>query len=300
MADTARRAAAVGLALAASLALAPLACTRVSETGQPGAGEASGGPDGSDPESAQFPPGAQLETVEMLKADMATVRHPSDGGGRAWLDAPPDEPVRATVGTPGRFPLLFEVGPHGIAEGGMIFLQVSPFWGWSTPQNLDPELPGYTHVSTDAEGVSLLPTTLDQQLLGIEVRGRALQPGERVRVVYGAGSGAAFADSFAERGSRFWFAVDGDGDGVRRIVEDSPAVDVAPGAAAQLAITLTSVARPGEMVRLSVAVLDAWGNAGPPVAGDVTLEAASDRQLPARKRSRRRHPTLVSPSSFER
>ncbi len=261
---------ALGRALMVALALALLACTRASEPERPEASEAGEAPD---PGTPQLPPGAQLEMVEMLKADLDTPRHPSDGGGRAWLESPPDDPVRATVGTGGRFPLVFEVGPHGIAEGGMIFLQVSPFWGWSTPQDIDPEAPGYTRVSTDAQGVSLVPITLDQQLMGIEVRGRALEPGERVRIVYGAGPRGAFADNFAERGSRFWFAVDGDGDGVRQTLADSPAVDVAPGPPAQLAITLPSVARPGEQVRLALAVLDAWGSAGPALAGEVALEA---------------------------
>ena len=209
----------------------------------------------------------------MLRADLGTPRHPSDGGGRAWLEAPPDAPVRAAVGSSGRFPLWFEVGPHGIAEAGMIFLQISPFWGWSTPQTFDPDSPGYTEVSTDAEGVSLVASTLDEQLLGIEVQGRDLRPGERVRVVYGAGSDGAYADSFAERGSQFWFAVDGDGDGVRSVLADSPTVDVAAGPAARLAITLPSVVRPGEAARLTVALLDPWGSAGVEWAGEVQLEA---------------------------
>ena len=41
----------------------------------------------------------------------------------------------------------------------------------------------------------------------------------------------AQVDRFAERGERFWFHVDGDGDGVRGIVMDSPSVDVLPGPA---------------------------------------------------------------------
>ena len=48
--------------------------------------------------------------------------------------------------------------------------------------------------------------------------------------------------------SRFWFAVDGDGDGIRGMLADSPGVDVLAGAPAQLRVTLPSVARPGERV----------------------------------------------------
>ena len=56
--------------------------------------------------------------------------------------------------------------------------------------------------------------------------GRALAPGERVQLTYGAGTWGATADTFAERDSRFYIAVDGDGDGRRTFLRDSPGVDV--------------------------------------------------------------------------
>jgi len=158
----------------------------------------------------------------------------------------------------------------------MVFLQVSPFWGWSTPQVERDDAPGFTRVSTEAEGVLLEPATIDQQLLGIRVSGRALAPGERVRIEYGAGAAAARVDPYAERGSRFWIAVDGDGDGVRKLLDDSPGVDVVAGPPAQVVLTAPSVVRPGETATLRVAVLDAMGNAGTAFAGDVSLSAVGD------------------------
>ena len=68
-------------------------------------------------------------------------------------------------------------------------------------------------------------------LLPIEIGGRALRGGEQIEIVYGAGSRKALVDRFAERGERFWFHVDGDGDGVRGVVMDSPSFDVLPGPA---------------------------------------------------------------------
>ncbi len=211
------------------------------------------------------------DMAESLRADLAAERHPSDGGGRAWLEADGDAPPTATVSTPGRWVIHYEVGPRGIAEGGMIFLQVSPFWGWTTPQTAYPTAVGYTEVSTTAEGVALETETLDRQLLGITVGGRALEAGERVRMVYGAGPAGAVADRFAERDSRFWIAVDGDGDGIRQLLADSPGVEVLPGPPARLLLILPSTARPGESVRLTIAVVDGFGNAGIPIAGEVRL-----------------------------
>jgi hypothetical protein len=88
----------------------------------------------ADPNGAEgYPPGAIPEIVEDLRESLATTPHPSDGGGRAWLEQMPGDPEFAIAGAPGRFTLIYEVGPEGIAVDGMIYFQVSPFWEWSTP-----------------------------------------------------------------------------------------------------------------------------------------------------------------------
>ena len=215
-------------------------------------------------------PGARPDIVAALRADAAAPRHTSDGGGRAFVEKGSS---RVRAGGSGTWTLVYEAGPAGIAVGGMLFLQVSPFWGWSTPQVEEPAAPGYTEVSTDAASVSLQAETLDQQLLGIRIGGRALVAGERVRIVYGAGPSGARADAHAERGSRFWIAVDGDGDGIRGLLADSPVVDVVAGPPERMVLTVPSVVRPHETPPLNLAVVDAMGNEGPVVEGDVSLVA---------------------------
>ncbi|HKJ23925.1 MAG TPA: DUF3604 domain-containing protein, partial [Myxococcota bacterium] len=221
---------------------------------------------------------ARRELVDALRSDATNVRDPSDGGGRAWLEA--GGPARAS--TPGRWTILYEAGPRGVAVGGRILLQVSPFWHWSTPQTRDPLAPGFTTVEALADGVELTADTLDQQLLGIEVGGRALAEGERVRIVYGAGELGARADRYAEHESHFFVAVDGDGDGVREWLRDSPAVDVAAGPAARLLVHLPAVARPGEEVFATLAVVDSAGSAGVDFAGEIAFgDHAESVHLPA-------------------
>ncbi len=222
-------------------------------------------------------PNAQPEIVQALRDDLTRPRHPSDGGGRAWVDAMPGH---LGAGDSGLWTLVYEAGPEGVAVGGMVFLQVSPFWGWSTPQVEAEDAPGYTAVSTEAEGVVLEAETLGQQLLGIRIGGRPLARGEQVRIVYGAGPQGARADRYAERESRFWVAVDGDGDGVRRLLPDSPAVEVGPGPPARMVLTLPSVARPGEVLPLTLVALDAAGNAWTDVVGDVALVSTGGASVP--------------------
>ena len=189
-------------------------------------------------------PSARPDILETLREDLATQRHPADGGGLAWLQPDPEGRDQVAAGEFGRWNLVYEAGALGIAENGMLFLQVSPFWGWSTPQAVDDQQPGFTEVTTERSDIILEPYTLDQQLLGIRISGRALTAGERIKVVYGAGKIGARADRYAERESRFWFSVDGNGDGIRRLVGDSPRTPVQAGPPRRLWLTLPSTAPP--------------------------------------------------------
>ena len=216
---------------------------------------------------ATHPPTARMDIVRALKEDLDARRHPADGGGSAWLEDSAAEPVQ--VSTPGRWTIVYEAGPLGIAVGGALFVQPSPFWGWSSPHVVAPNDFGFTELGTDAPGVQLEPKSLANDLLAVEIAGRALAPGERIRLTYGAGPRGAIADRYAERGSRLWLAVDGDGDGVRALVPDSPRLDVRAGPPARLQLVLPTTARPGAEVRVVVAVLDATGSTGVDVSGAV-------------------------------
>ena len=254
------------LATAAALALAPAAgCERDGETRE--TGETGGTGETAAPTPAPVArhlgsPGARPEIVAMLRESDAAAYHVSDGGGRAWLERGPDQPPATVHDHRDRFRLVYEVGPHGVASGGAIHLQVSPFWGWSTPQVEHREAPGFTEVRAVPADIGFRAETLDEGLLAMAITGRPLVAGDRLEIVYGAGPAGAATDHYAERRSRFWFAVDGDGDGSRRFLSDSPWIEVLPSEATELVVNLPSVARPGETVPVRVAALDAVQNTG--------------------------------------
>jgi hypothetical protein len=250
-----------------------------------GAWAAACGGDEPSPATRPAPVGApstaKVETWRLLEEARHAPLHASDGGGRAWLEGEGESAVVA--GETGRWTLVYEAGPLGIAEGGALYLQVSPFWGWSSPQVVREDALGFTRVTTDAAEVRFEVATVGEQLLEAKLRGRALREGERVRVEYGAGPAGARADAYAERGSRLWIAVDGDGDGVRKLLADSPGVDVLPGPPAMLVLSVPSTARPGESASLHVALLDARGNAGCEVDAVVELlDPPAALELPQR------------------
>ncbi|MDA8019418.1 MAG: DUF3604 domain-containing protein [Thermoanaerobaculia bacterium] len=224
-------------------------------------------------ESAESP-GREMrgDIVDALRADLQAERHPADGGGRAWIEPTQNRGEIVQASDLARWTVHFEAGRHGVAQGGTVFLQISPFWGWSTPQAESPAAPGYTEVR-GPEGVELDVRTLDQQLLGVTLRSGRLDEGDRLIFRYGAGVAGARADRFAERGERFWIAVDGDGDGVRDLLRDVPRIDVAPGPPARLVAVLPSTRRPGQTARLTLAVLDARGSAWTDFTGTLTLAA---------------------------
>jgi len=230
-------------------------------------------------EEEPLPPTAQPEIPAMLRADLEALADPADGKGSAWL-VPSGSDVPAVASQAGRWEIVFEAAESGIGVGGAVYLQISPFWGWSTPQVVAPQAVGFTEVTASADGVELEVATLDEQLLRIVVGGRPLAGGERIRIVYGAGPAGARADRFAESHSRLWIAVDGDGDGRRVLLGDSPSVPVVAGDAARLVLHLPSTARRGQRVELTAAVLDASGNAGPAGVGEMNLQIAVDGAVP--------------------
>ncbi len=225
---------------------------------------------------------AMLESVE-------SVPTAADQGGSVeflW-DGERDAAGVPTVARESNHAYAFEVtiGPEGIVTGGSLYLQISPFWEWTTPQAEVESMAGYTTAETDGEGVELSASTVDRQLIEFRVGGAPLPGGSTVRLTYGAGpqnKGDARSDRFAELAPAFYFAIDGDGDGRRRILPDPPLLRVAPGPPAQVIATLTSTARVGETVRLNLAVLDVAGNSGPEFDGIVELTSTPEGlEIPA-------------------
>lgn len=221
-------------------------------------------------------PDARVSTHRMLEADLQTEFDPADGGGEVELvrAEPLGGPGPLVAGQPARIELRYTAGPLGVAEGGTIFLQPSPFWDWSSPQTEWPDAPGYTEITTQAAGVELVRGPPLEGMVAVTIAGRALAAGEQLAIVYGAGESGALVDRYAEREAEISVAVDGNGDGDRRLVGQGARVDVVAGPPARLVLLGPTVVRPGERFSVDAHVLDAMGSAGLRTSGRLVFEAA--------------------------
>ncbi len=218
---------------------------------------------------------AKFESLKYVLDKANEAWHPSDGGGRAWIESIEDHagaPLIPQAGGLARIRLTYEAGPLGIANGGALYFKVSSYWGWDLPQNIESDAPGYTEVRCAAEGIELELEWWRSETLEIKISGRGLEAGEKIELIYGAGAALARLDSFAEAQARLWFLVDGDGDQVSKRIADSPGMDIGPGDPAKLVVVMPSSARPGDEIQLTLSVLDHEGNTGVAFEGRVSLK----------------------------
>jgi hypothetical protein len=106
-----------------------------------------------------------------------------------------------------------------VVEGGGVFLQPSPFWGWDTPQTTFRDEPGFTTVKTDAEGVRLRAETVAPLLLAIHIEGRALESGERIDTRESVLAALRARRVYATNGPRILLRIRLDGDEMGSILE---------------------------------------------------------------------------------
>jgi hypothetical protein len=214
--------------------------------------------------------------VDSTTPDTAAAQpSPRDGKGTAVVHPSAPVPARSR----GTWTFTFTVGEGGIPRGGGVAFQVSPFWGWSQPHNLDEDVAGFCTVSAVSAAAQLEVTcnTSRYYLLASVQEGR-LESGETITVTYGDTQGgahpgaAARVDSYAERYQEFLFKTDGDGDGMYAEIPAQPRLAVVARKAVRLWVTAPSLVSPGERFEISVAALDGMGNRAEDYAGDVSLD----------------------------
>ncbi len=169
-----------------------------------------------------------------------------DGEGKARVL----EPERIVAGSRLRVAIEFTAGPSGIPVGGGIMMGLHHAAMWETVQTTAPAEPGYATVEREGEGgfdvtwhewapkgtfkdetPSGRSDHIHHQVLKAVVTGPALEPGESVRFVFGAGEGRIRAPVSVDPDHPFHLSSDVDGDGVYLGIAEHiyiPIVDAGP------------------------------------------------------------------------
>ena len=221
-------------------------------------------------------PNAKTEAHYGSLAERELVTSPADGGGRAWLEAVqaidsdsggsdwrrgegPGEGARAIVlvSSAQRIEVVFEVGPLGIDEGGLLFIMAEPFWSWSEAQVVDPNALGFATAKAQRGDVDLIPLADGATF---KVDGRALEPNERIDFVLGAGPRGIVVDEYADSASEILIAVDADGDGTRGWIKESAELDISARTGSAIIALGPAEVAPGDPIEVIISIVDARGN----------------------------------------
>ena len=200
-----------------------------------------------------------------------------DGKGKAVVI--PDSDV--VVSSPGTWKIVYTAGQEGIAKGGGVAFHISPFWGWTAPQNYSPEAPGYVTGSCSNRDVEL-EIVPNQRLKYVIARpvNRPLVLGDTITLVYGdtqngKNPGAfARADKYAEQEERFFIKTDSDGDGHFFAIEHQPSINILPASASYFIVTAPSIVVENIPFPVTIAAVDRNDNRVTTYAGKPSITSS--------------------------
>jgi hypothetical protein len=206
---------------------------------------------------------------------------PLDGKGAARVI--PNDPV--AVNTYGTWEVVYSVGKGGIAAGGGIAVHISPYWGWTQPQNKNPDYPGYTTVSTSNQKAALDIVIGSPHYIVVRTKDTPLTLNDTITITYGDTGGGkhpagrARCDRYAEEGEEFFIKVDGDGDGHFYPIADQPRITILNGHADALVITAPSIVEQDTTFTVTVAAVDPADNWARNYRGTVDLSSSSPEAI---------------------
>jgi len=206
---------------------------------------------------------------------------PSKADGRGTVRVKPDV---FKVSSPVTIEYEFTVASTGIAVGGGVTMSVSRFWFWTPAQTRWPDQPGYTTVKCSRNDVKLeVAADVANSVLVVRVAGdKPLAAADTLTIVYGDTQGGQHptargrSDRYAERGERFFFKVDGDGDGFFVPLENQAMFRVEAKEAGRLLAYAPAQATTGEPFEITIATVDQTYNRVESFVGTVNIEPVGD------------------------
>lgn len=229
--------------------------------------------------AGQVPPDEPPPKPRVILPDESAIQpSPQDGKGTVAV-SPTHVPVRRPV----TMTLTYTAASSGIDVGGGVACHVSQFWGWTPPQINSPSQGGYVTVTCSDPDVGL-EVTCDRANLIIVARvtGQPLRGGQTITMVYGDTSNgrhptaAGMSDRYSERDERFFFKVDGDGDGFFVPLDAQAYFRVVADYPTRLFMLGPPRVPVGEEFELTLAALDPANNLVESFTGPVELTVEGD------------------------
>lgn len=236
-----------------------------------------------EPEGIEPVAWAKVELDRDLRRDLEAPRSASDGKGSFVLMGRNGiSPFQH--GASAGYTFAYTAGPLGVETGGSIWFMVSPFWGWSPPQLRRPNRAGLTRLMTKPDDVRIHLDVPMPHMLRFTVTEGRLDAGESIEFHYGAGTMKAAVDRFAEASTVFRAAVDGDGDGVRKVLERGIDEEIIGGSTQKLVLTAPSVLRVDEVSSMTLGFVDRAGNRATSDFGRIEITAPDGLGVPKKVR----------------
>ncbi len=194
-------------------------------------------------------------TAEIEKAPL---KSSSDGLGSA-LVAPSKDIKASTLHT---WTITYTAAEEGIAAGGGVVFHISPFWGWTPPQDRNPERPGFISLKCSNKSKKLeIEVNSRNNYVVVRLIEQPLRHNEQITLIYGDtqkkfDTAKARSDTYAENKERFFIKVDGDGDGFFTPIKNHPEINILSRPAKKFNVTAPSYIEPGETFIVTAAALD--------------------------------------------
>lgn len=203
----------------------------------------------------------------------------------------PEGPIIA--GRMGKWRIIYEVGPHGIYQGGG--LRFTPPNGFTTPQFEDVTATGYCKFRCSNENVSLVPSLIEPVLgytflpasLDLIVQGSSLVEGDSIEIEYGwtpSGIPGAQAQTLAMP-VELTLSIDSTGEGYWELLTNPPIFDVLPEEASFLWVTAPAQVIVGHGFSVRAVARDCFHNVATTDASIPKLQLPDERIVHFRQES---------------
>ena len=177
--------------------------------------------------------------------------------------------------------ITFTAGEYGIDDGGTMVVAWKSVSDWDSPQFDEPDMPGYTTVSTTGScrvsaRYNKFVRSFGNSIL-IDVKGGYIRKGDQIKIVLGdtsQGSLGMRAQSFCEREHEFRVFLDPCGTARYEEMPQRLKVRIVPSSHHEIQTIVPGTVESGEPFDIAIRALDEFGNPTGRYSGTIELESS--------------------------